>query len=178
MPRTPRLWQRDFFLLNCSVLRQLLASERSGVVNTFRYPPKRRAMNRIIFLLLFFSLGGCNSDSSDTTTAGTGGTATKNNTLEVWTVSSDGDFINGEELLLMSHGEIEGTGEHWAADTYGLKISNGKKSVYLLWDNSPVNPFGLAQGDRFQFADTINDRFFSEELNGYHADKTDIVKQP
>ena len=35
-PRTPPLWQCDFFLVNCSVLRQLLASERSGVVKTFR----------------------------------------------------------------------------------------------------------------------------------------------
>ena len=35
-PRTPPLWQREFFLVNCSVLRHLLASERSGVVNTFR----------------------------------------------------------------------------------------------------------------------------------------------
>ena len=35
-PRTPPLWQRDFFLVNCSVLRSLLASERSGVVKTFR----------------------------------------------------------------------------------------------------------------------------------------------
>ena len=38
MPRTPPLWQRDFFLVNCLVLRSLLASERSGVVKTFRYP--------------------------------------------------------------------------------------------------------------------------------------------
>ena len=30
------LWQRDFFLVNCFVLRSLLASERSGVVKTFR----------------------------------------------------------------------------------------------------------------------------------------------
>ena len=37
-PRTPPLWQREFFLVNCSVLRSLLASERSGVVKTFRYP--------------------------------------------------------------------------------------------------------------------------------------------
>ena len=36
-PRTPPLWQCDFFLVNCSVLRQLLASERSGVVKTFRW---------------------------------------------------------------------------------------------------------------------------------------------
>ena len=35
-PRTPPLWQRDFFLVNCLVLRRLLASERSGVVKTFR----------------------------------------------------------------------------------------------------------------------------------------------
>ena len=35
-PRTPPLWQRDFFLVNCSVLRSLSASERSGVVKTFR----------------------------------------------------------------------------------------------------------------------------------------------
>ena len=36
-PRTPPLWQRDFFLVNCSQLRRLLASVRSGVVKTFRY---------------------------------------------------------------------------------------------------------------------------------------------
>ena len=36
VPRTPPLWQRDFFLVNCSVLRRLLASVRSGVVKTFR----------------------------------------------------------------------------------------------------------------------------------------------
>ena len=35
-PRTPPLWQRDFFLVNSFVLRSLLASERSGVVKTFR----------------------------------------------------------------------------------------------------------------------------------------------
>ena len=35
-PRTPPLWQRDFFLVNCSVLRSLLASVRSGVVKTLR----------------------------------------------------------------------------------------------------------------------------------------------
>ena len=39
MPRTPHLWQRDFFLVNCLVLRRLLASERSGVVKTFRWAP-------------------------------------------------------------------------------------------------------------------------------------------
>ena len=37
-PRTPPLWQRDFFLVNCLVLRSLLASVRSGVVKTFRWP--------------------------------------------------------------------------------------------------------------------------------------------
>ena len=35
-PRTPPLWQRGFFLVNCLVLRCLLASARSGVVKTFR----------------------------------------------------------------------------------------------------------------------------------------------
>ena len=40
-PRTPPLWQPDFFLVNCSVLRPLLASERSGVVKTFRCTPPR-----------------------------------------------------------------------------------------------------------------------------------------
>ena len=35
-PRTPPLWQRGFFLVNCLVLRHLLASVRSGVVKTFR----------------------------------------------------------------------------------------------------------------------------------------------
>ena len=35
-PRTPPLWQRVFFLVNCLVLRSLLASVRRGVVNTFR----------------------------------------------------------------------------------------------------------------------------------------------
>ena len=35
-PRTPPLWQRDFFLVNCFMLRSLSASERSGVVKTFR----------------------------------------------------------------------------------------------------------------------------------------------
>ena len=35
-PRTPPLWQRGFFLINCLVLRRLLASARSGVVKTFR----------------------------------------------------------------------------------------------------------------------------------------------
>ena len=36
MPRTRPLWQRGFFLVNCLVLRRLLASVRSGVVKTFR----------------------------------------------------------------------------------------------------------------------------------------------
>ena len=35
-PRTPPLWQRDFFLINCLQLRSLSASVRSGVVKTFR----------------------------------------------------------------------------------------------------------------------------------------------
>ena len=35
-PRTPPLWQRGFFLVDCFVLRRLLASVRSGVVKTFR----------------------------------------------------------------------------------------------------------------------------------------------
>ena len=35
-PRTPPLWQRGFFLVNCFVLRRFLALERSGVVKTFR----------------------------------------------------------------------------------------------------------------------------------------------
>ena len=39
-PRTPPLWQRGFFLVNCLVLRRLLASVRSGVVKTFRYVPQ------------------------------------------------------------------------------------------------------------------------------------------
>ena len=34
--RTPPLWQRGFFLVNCLVLRRLLASMRSGVLKTFR----------------------------------------------------------------------------------------------------------------------------------------------
>ena len=37
LPRTPPLWQRGFFWVNCLVLRRLLASVRSGAVNTFRY---------------------------------------------------------------------------------------------------------------------------------------------
>jgi hypothetical protein len=36
--RTPPLWQRGFSLVNCLVSRRLLASERSGVVKTFRWP--------------------------------------------------------------------------------------------------------------------------------------------
>lgn len=32
-----RLWQRGFDLLNCLVLRRLLASVRSGAVKNFRY---------------------------------------------------------------------------------------------------------------------------------------------
>ena len=39
-PRTPPIWQRGFFLVNCLVLRRLLASVRSGVVKTFRYVPQ------------------------------------------------------------------------------------------------------------------------------------------
>ena len=35
-PRTPPLWQRVFFLVNCFVLRRLLASVRGGVVQTFQ----------------------------------------------------------------------------------------------------------------------------------------------
>ena len=35
-PRTPPLWQRRFFLVNCFMLRRLLTSVRSGVVKTFR----------------------------------------------------------------------------------------------------------------------------------------------
>lgn len=34
-PRTPPLWQRGFVLVNCLALRRFLASERSGVVDTF-----------------------------------------------------------------------------------------------------------------------------------------------
>ena len=44
-PRTPPLWQRHFFLVNCLVLRSLLASERSGVVKTFRWTSQ---INRIV----------------------------------------------------------------------------------------------------------------------------------
>ena len=36
-PRTPPLWQRGFFLVNCFVLRRFLASMRSRVVKTFRW---------------------------------------------------------------------------------------------------------------------------------------------
>ena len=39
-PRTPPLWQRGFFLVNCLVLRRLLTSVRSGVVKTFRCKPE------------------------------------------------------------------------------------------------------------------------------------------
>ena len=39
-PRTPPLWQRDFFLVNCWVLRRFLTSVRSGAVKTFRYVPQ------------------------------------------------------------------------------------------------------------------------------------------
>ena len=35
-PRTPPLWQRVFFLVNLLQMRRFLASERSGVVKTFR----------------------------------------------------------------------------------------------------------------------------------------------
>ena len=35
-PRTPPLWQRGFFLINCLMLRRLLRSVRSGVAKNFR----------------------------------------------------------------------------------------------------------------------------------------------
>ena len=45
-PRTPPLWQRDFFLVNYSLLRRFLASERSGVVKTFRWTAQRHVLHR------------------------------------------------------------------------------------------------------------------------------------
>ena len=43
-PWTPPLWQRDFSLVNCFVLRRFLTSERSGVVKTICYVPQAYPM--------------------------------------------------------------------------------------------------------------------------------------
>ena len=47
-PRTPFLWQRDFFLVNCLGLRSLLASVRSGVAKTFRCASLMQSIPEII----------------------------------------------------------------------------------------------------------------------------------
>lgn len=92
-----------------------------------------------------------------------------------WHVSGDGKFLDGEILLAMEHGTIEETGEPFASDTYGLRVTDGERTMYLLWTKSPENPYRLKAGDEFRFAKTILERNFDEYNNGYHARAEDIV---
>ena len=43
----PPLWQRDFFLVNCLLLRHFLTSERSGVEITFRCATETNPMQTV-----------------------------------------------------------------------------------------------------------------------------------
>ena len=62
----------------------------------------------------------------------------------------------------MDHGVWDDTGAFAAFDTYGLPIRDGDQQMYLLWTNSPANPFGLQIRDRFRFTDSIRERYFDE----------------
>ena len=42
----------DFFLVNCLQLRSLLASERSGVVKTFRWQTHAQTNSHLLFALV------------------------------------------------------------------------------------------------------------------------------
>ena len=128
---------------------------------------------KIVVFLVVATLVGCSrNDSSESILQD----KPKNDlpAVDVWIVIADGDFENGEQLLVMEHGMIEESGENWASNTYGLKITNGEREIYLLWNDSPDNPYGLRKGDRFRFTDTIKKRFFDEESNGYRASKQDV----
>ena len=95
----------------------------------------------------------------------------------IWTVVGNGKF-NGVNLIKMEHGFIEETGEYWAMDTYGLLIKKGHEKLYLLWTNSPLNPYGLQKGDRFRFTQSIQQAYFEKDIPGYRARENDIVILP
>lgn len=128
----------------------------------------------VIALLIAIPLIGCNENATPDQSLQKDDASGDLSSRDVWVVTADGDFQNGEQLIEMEHGTTEGTCEPWAADTYGLQISIGQRKMFLLWDSSPHNPFGLEKGDKFRFANSIENRFFDEYQNGYHARKEDV----
>ena len=128
---------------------------------------------KLTFLLITSTLVGCSAGEPNAV-------ETENDvdpglsSREVWTVVGDGDFENGEQLLLMVHGTNIETGKPWAANIYGLKITNGKREVNLLWMNSPYNPFGLKRGDQLRFKTTTDPPSFNKDRNGYYVSKNDF----
>ena len=137
-------------------------------------------LTRLLVVFLICATSGCNSSESLTQSSQQTDVDPRvaKHDDEIWTVVGDGDFSEGEQLVVMEHGTIEETGEHWASDTYGLKIRNGERTRYLLWQDSPVNPFKLKRGDEFRFSDTIEDRFYDAKHEGYHASAEDIRIMP
>ena len=103
-----------------------------------------------------------------------GGPADRDTKDGIWVVEDSGEIEGGAQLLMMEHGEWEDTGEFAAFDTYGQPIRDGDETAFLLWTNSPTNPFSLQPGDRFRFASSIDERYFDEDRNGYHALVEDI----
>ena len=89
-----------------------------------------------------------------------------------WTIDNPGTI--GFELLRMDHGQIEGSGEHFIRETFGVLIRNGDKSRYLLWDNRS-NPFDLKNGDKIRLAASVKTRYHDAELNGWYAEPEDII---
>ena len=87
-----------------------------------------------------------------------------------WTVDRPEPI--GLEILQTEHGEFEGGGGY-LLDTYGILIRNGDKSKYLLWENGEC-PFDLKDGNQIRLGTSIKKRYYDKELDGWHAEPSDI----
>ncbi len=112
-------------------------------------------MNRICIAPIFVvlsAIAGCNSDLPDGT----------------WIVDGDAIPLGVEEAHSVDTGELA------VFETWGLPIRSRDSEMFLLWTNSPENPFGLSFGDRFRFTKSVDDRYLDVFHNGYHVGSEDI----
>ena len=58
--------------------------------------------------------------------------------------------------------------------TYGIEITNGQDSFYLLYSNKWSSPFPLKSGDKFHI--DLSKYPYDKELNGYWVPEGDIRK--
>jgi hypothetical protein len=109
-------------------------------------------MSRFLSILFLSSVLGCSSELPH----------------GMWIVSGDSVPLGVEEAHEVKTGELA------VFETWGLPIRSRDDEMFLLWTNSPENPFGLREGDRFRFAPSIDKRYFDEFHDGYHVGRDDI----